>query len=444
MFSLRLCHALGGKTKEHPLKKPHILLISLETIRRDHLCCHGYPRDIAPHLDGLARRGVFCTDAIANCGWTLPQNITLHTGLYPLTHNLTLMREQHPLFAQHVTLAEHLKAHGYHTFAGVNSRNQYTAHANYGFDRGFDEHNPGAGYNQHMDWTEEFVLSRFRGHHASGPCFIYVHVNDTHEPWDAPEPWRNMWGTSYHSLYEGEITYTDHYLGRIFSGLKQLGIFDETLIVVFGDHGTELWEHGFTEKKVNLYNEILHVPLVFHCPALLPPSLALQGLAESAQVAPTIVDIAGLPPIASAQGRSLFPRIRGESRQDLEHVCSHTQHEHQRDGGPVQFDHYAVQTPLHKFIRLELHAEADALCGDWKYRTQAIAVRCRVSPDTLGPGTILRELYDLRADPKEGNNLLRESEDGVEEIAMKLQAKLDAWVEATKAQRPTDASSRRV
>ena len=294
------------------MKNPHILLISLETIRRDHLRYHGYHKDLAPHLDQLAQNGITCTDAIANCGWTLPQNITLHTGLYPLTHDLTLMREQHPIWDEHTTLAEHLKSRGYQTFAGVNNRNPYSAHAKYDFDRGFDEHNPGAEYNQHMDWTEEFILSRFRDQHASGPCFLYAHINDTHEPWDAPEPWRNMWGESYHNLYEGDITYTDHYLGRIFSGLRQLGIFDETLIVVFGDHGTELWEHGFTEKKVNLYNEILHVPLIFHCPTRLPSGLALPGLAESAQVAPTIVDIAGLPPLPSAQGKSLLPLMRGK------------------------------------------------------------------------------------------------------------------------------------
>jgi len=340
-------------------------------------------------------------------------------------------------------LAEHLKANGYRTFAGVNSRNPYSAHAKYGFDRGFDEHNAGADYNRHMDWTEQFVLSRFSDHHAAGPCFVYVHVNDTHEPWDAPEPWRNMWGDSYHNLYEGDITYTDHYLGRIFSGLKRLGIFDETLIVVFGDHGTEFWEHGFTEKKVNLYNEILHVPLIFHCPALLPSGVAVAGLAESAQVAATIVEIAGLAPIPSAQGQSLLGRIRGDSRKGLDHVCSHTRHEHQRDAGAVQFDHYAIQTLTHKLIRLELHAEADALCSDWKYRMQAIAVRCRAEPDSLGPGTVLRELYDLRRDPAEGDNLLRQPADGIEEVARELEAKLDAWVAASKAQRPPAASGRR-
>jgi arylsulfatase A-like enzyme len=409
----------------------------LETIRRDHLKCHGYPRDLAPHLDGLARNGVFCTDAVANSGWTLPQNVTLHTGLYPLTHDLTLMREQHPLYSQHVTLAEHLKAHGYRTFAGVNRRNPYSAHATYDFDRGFDEHNPGAAYNQHMDWTETFVLSRFREHHASSPCFVYVHINDTHEPWDAPEPWRTMWGDSYHNRYEAEITYTDHYLGRIVSGLRELGIFNEMLIVVFGDHGTEFWEHGFTEKKVNLYNEILHVPLIFHAPARLPSGLPLRGLAESAQVAPTIVDIAGLPPLPSAQGKSLLPRMRCQNHDPLEYVCSHTRHEHQRDGGPVQFDHYAIQTPAHKFIRLELHADLDALCSDWKYRMQTIAVRAHVPPDSLGPGSVLRELYDLRRDPQEGDNLLRQGGEGVAAIASDLESKLDIWVTMCKQQRPS-------
>jgi len=385
----------------------------------------------------LARDGVYCADAVANSGWTLPQNITLHTGLYPLTHDLTLLREQHPLFPEHALLAEHLQAHGYRTFAGVNSRNPYSAHAKYGFDRGFDEHNPGAEYNQHMDWTEEFALQRFRDHHADGPCFVYLHVNDTHEPWDAPEPWRNMWGDSYHHLYEGDITYADFYLGRIFSGLGELGIFEETLIVVFGDHGTELWEHGFTEKKVNLYNEILHVPLIFHCPSRLPSGFAVRGLCESAQVAPTLVDIAGLPPLPTAQGASLLPRLLGETSAGLPCVCSHTRHEHQRDGGPVQFDHYAIQTRRHKFIRLELHVEPEKLHRDWEYRMQAIAVRCRMAPGSLAPGSVMRELYDLQNDPGEGSNLLPLEDEDARAVARDLESRLDAWIAETKASRPT-------
>jgi arylsulfatase A-like enzyme len=430
------------------MNHPHILLISLETIRRDHFRFAGYPKDLAPHMERLARGGVTCMDAVANSGWTLPQNITLHTGLYPLTHDLTLMREQHPLFADHVTLAEHLKAHGYRTFAAVNNRNPYSAQAHYGFDRGFDEHVPGAAYNQHMDWTEEVVLSRFRDHASAAPCFVYAHINDTHEPWDAPEPWRTMWGDSYHSRYEGEITYVDHYLGRIVAGLQQLGIFDETLIVIFGDHGTELWEHGFTEKKVNLYNEILHVPLIFHCPHLLPAGTRVSGLAESAQVAPTIVELAGLPPLATAQGRSLVPRIRDGGAEGLAVVCSHTRHEHQREGGPVQFEHVAIQTlgrdGAYKFIRLALHADPQALYSDWVHRMRAIAVRCRLDPAVLQPGLVLRELYDLRRDPGEGDNLLQAPGGAVPggaetpaAIAAVLEAQLDDWIADTTRARPT-------
>lgn len=413
---------------------PHILLISLETIRRDHLA--GYHRDLAPHLGRLAREGVYFTDAVANSGWTLPQNITLHTGLYPLTHDLTLLKEQHPLSRGHVTLAEHLKAHGYRTFAGVNERNPYSAHVRYGFDRGFDEHVPGAAYSQHMEWTEEFVLSRFRENAPSSPCFVYVHVNDTHERWEAPEPWRNMWGGSYHSLYEGEISYVDHYLGRICAGIRDLGILDDTLIVVFGDHGTELWEHGFIEKKVNLYNEILHVPLILRCPARLPEGLPVAGLCESAQVTPTIVDIAGLPPVPTAQGTSLLPRIQGRP-QGLSSVCSHTRHEHQRDGGPVQFEHWAIQTPRHKLIRLELKAELGELAGDWSQRMQALAVRCQMEPGSLGKGSVLRELYDLEHDPEEGRNLLAWSPQEFGTVADDLEGTLDRWKWQVTADRPS-------
>lgn len=416
------------------MRRPHILFISLETIRRDHLRAHGYGKDLCPHLDGLARNGACFTGAVANCGWTLPQNITFHTGLYPLTHDLTLMRDQHPLFEAHVTLAEHLRDHGYRTYAGVNARNAYSAHARYGFDRGFDEHVPGAVYNQHMPWTEAFVLERFKSHLQGPPCFVYIHINDTHEPWDPPAPWRTMWGPSYHNRYEGEISYTDHYLGRMFHGLRELGVWEETLVVVAGDHGTELWEHGYTEKKVNLYNEILHVPLIMRGPTL-PAGTRVDGLCESAQVAPTIIDLVGLPPLPTAQGISLLPRIRAR-QPGLPHVCSHTRHEHQREGGPVQFDHFAIQTETHKFVRLHLHAPLEALHSDWAHRMRTIAARARRDPAGLGPGAVVRELYDLVQDPGEGRNLLGEGNEGAQVIADELEATLDGWIARCVAARP--------
>ena len=426
------------------MKHPHILLISLETLRRDHLGCYGCQRPLMPHLDRLAEGGVLFQDMVANCGWTLPQHMTLMTGLYPLSHGVTLW-DSPPLSHGKKLLAEHLKEQGYRTLAGVSVRNHFGGGAKFGFDRGFDEHLPGAEYNQHMPWTEGFVLDRFREHGTSGPCFVYVHVNDSHEPFRPPEPWYSMWGESYHSRYEGQLGYVDHYLGRIFAGLKEMGLWEQTLVVIFADHGTEIWEHAFIEKKCNLYNEILHVPLIMHLPGVIPEGRVVEGLAESAQVAPTILDAAGLQALPQAQGVSLWPRVMGWAGEPLPHVCAHTVHSHQREYGPPQFDHYAIHTRDWKLIRAELHAHPDALFADWKQRFQAIMLRAGRDPAELEAGAVIRELYDLRIDPGEHRSLLRPNElagggphfphrltpEQARALASEMEATLDSWTAET-------------
>lgn len=424
------------------MEHPHIFLISLDTVRRDHLGCYGYHREVTPHLDRLADGGVRLNDAVANCGWTLPQHMTLFTGLQPYTHGCLMLRDNPPVNQKWTLLSEHLKKSGYRTFAGVSSRNNYGGGACFGFDRGFDEHNPGAEYNQHMDWTEQFVEERFRANHADVPCFVYIHVNDSHEPWRPPKPWLGMWGNNYHNQYEAQLSYVDHYLGRIFAAMKEMEVFDDTLIVVFSDHGTEFCEHGFYEKKVNLYNEILHVPLMFHYPAKLSAGRITDGLCESVDVAPTICDIAGVPPLPDIQGRSLLPQMSGTSNEAAEYVCSHTVHEHQRDGGDPQFDHCAIQTLQHKFIRLELHDEPDNLHSDWKQRMQTIMLRAGRDPSELAAGTAIREFYNLSSDPGEHRNLFsglnsppnwgREISETDRSAAEHLEAKLDEWIKETK------------
>ncbi len=425
------------------MEHPHILLISLDTVRRDALGCYGGAPTCTPHLDRLADGGVRLADCVANCGWTLPQHVTLLTGLYPLTHGALLLRDRTPLSDRWTLLGEHLKRFGYRTFAGVNSRNAYGGGACFGLDRGFDEHDPGAAYNRHMDWTERFIVERFAAHHAAGPCFVYVHVNDSHEPWDPPPPWDGMWGPSYRSRYRAELSYVDHHLGRTFSALREMGVFDETLIVVFSDHGTEFAEHEFYEKKVNLYNEILDVPLLLHCPRRLPAGRVVDGLCESADVAPTICEIAGVEPLEQFQGRSLLGRMVAAGGAPADCVCSHTVHEHQRDGGPPQFDHWAVRTARHKLIRLELHAAPDALHSDWRQRCQAILLRAGRDPSELAAGLVVRELYDLRTDPGEHRSLLStvggppdwrsEVTAETEALAADLEARLDAWIARTRA-----------
>jgi arylsulfatase A-like enzyme len=426
------------------MDRPHILLISLETLRRDHLGCYGCTRELMPNLDRLADEGARCRDSVANCGWTLPQHMTLHTGLYPLTHSVVLW-DGPPIGKRWTMLAEHLKAHGYRTFAGVSERNNFGGGAIFGFDRGFDEHAPGAAYNRHMPWTEEFIVSRLRDHHAAGPCFVYVHVNDSHEPFDPPEPWHSMWGTTYHNKYEGELSYVDHYLGRIFASLKELGILDETLVVVFADHGTTFWEHEFLEKKCNLYREILDVPLLVRYPPRIPPGRVVEGLVESAMVLPTILELAGLPPLPQAQAPSFVPRLLGTSSDAPEYVCAHTAHNDDEKHGPIQFEMFAIQSLDLKFIRTEVRVEPDVLYGDRARHFRTIMLRAGYDPCDLEKGTVIRELYDFRVDPGEHRTLVspigqyfyppvpdRFTPDEARAVAADLEAKLDAWIADTR------------
>ncbi|MBS3761699.1 MAG: sulfatase [Planctomycetes bacterium] len=426
------------------MEHPHILLIALDTVRRDHLGCYGYSREITPNIDRLADRGVRFVDSVGNCGWTLPQHVTLHTGLYPLTHGCLLLREDRPIPRSVTTLAEHLKATGYACFGGVNPNN-YGGGAKYDYDRGFDRYDACEEYNQHMEWTADWIADNFRQHHEDSPCFLYVHVNASHEPWEPPEPWPGIWGPSYHNQYEAELSYVDYHLGRAFSAMKGMEIFDDTLIVIFSDHGTEFAEHGFYEKKVNLYNEILSVPLIFHCPSQLPKERVVDGLVETVDVAPTICEIAGVPPFEQAQGENLLPRMLGEGGHAREFVCSHTVHDHQAEGGDPQFDHFAVQSLGYKFIRLELHVDPDELHSDWEQRCQNIMLRAGRDPADLEKNTVVRELYDLRADPGEHRSLLNTAANPPawrQEVATEDQQKaedleehLDNWIEETRAAR---------
>ena len=121
------------------------------------------------------------------------------------------------------------------------------------------------------------------------------------------------------------------------------------------------------------------------------------------------------------------PHLQGQDAQGQSH-------EHQGEGGAPQFDHYAIQTPAHKLIRLELHAGPEALHSDWRQRCQTILLRAGRDPGELAAGTVVRELYDLRGDPGEHRSLLRaDASDEARAIATDLEVKLDAWIEDTRA-----------
>jgi arylsulfatase A-like enzyme len=245
------------------------------------------------------------------------------------------------------------------------------------------------------------------------PFFMYIHTNDTHEPFAASEPFGSQWGSSYQNKYEGEITYVDHYFGLMMDKLKEMGIEERTLVVATSDHGSEFHEHGFLEKKLNLYEEISQIPLIMKLPGVIPPGKEIPGLCQTSDIAPTILDICSLPIPEGVDGRSLLNRILGKEENPPEVVFAHTLHETM-----YLYEHFSARTAEYKFIRtVPLTPNPQEIKGTASERFKRLA-----SIAQLKDG-IWRELYNLNNDPREEQNIIEAKSD----IASQLEEKLDQW-----------------
>ncbi len=343
-----------------------------------------------------------------------------------------------PLSPRIATLAEIFKEHGYVT-QGFSSSNGYL-HPQLGYGRGFDDYVWGLGYIQATSRIIHEVNKWLDENARQNKFFIFIHDNDTHEPFNAPEPFNSLWGEEYIDRYDGEISHVDHYFGKILDKIEELGIKEKTLVIYASDHGTEFWEHGFLEKKVNLYNEILHVPLVMSCPTVLPEGKVVKGLIATVDIVPTILDILNLPPKKDSQGRSFLPLIQDAPQaRPREPVFSHTEHNNPLGmTNRPSFEHLSVHTETYKFIRakillpfkedfFEIQREGS---GNWVTRFRALAERTGMDPEKIKQGTVFRELYDLRTDPKEQKNIMLEKPG----VAADLEKQLDLWVKETRRQ----------
>jgi arylsulfatase A-like enzyme len=390
----------------------NVILISFDTLRRDYLHVHGHPKELSPNLDKLAAGGVLFSEAVVNCGWTLPQHITLLTGLYPIKHGLIYLSRPCRLAEKFRTLAEIFQENGYLTF-GFGNQNGYGGGWQYGFYRGMRSYSNIFPYNNMMEkavvpvsWSMEMA--------GETPFFIYIHTNDTHEPFAASEPFGSQWGSSYQNRYEGEVTYVDHYFGLILDKLKELGLEEKTLIVATSDHGSEFHEHGFLEKKLNLYEEISQIPLIMKLPDVIPAGKEVAGLCQTSDIAPTILDLCSLPLPDEVDGQSLVNRILGKEENPPEVVFAHTLHETM-----YWYEHFSARTADYKFIRtVPLTPKPQEIKGTASERFDRLA-----SIAQLKDG-IWRELYNLKSDPREEQNIIESETD----IARQLEAKLDQWL----------------
>lgn len=295
-------------------KPINVVVITLDTVRADHLHCYGNQNIQTPTIDGLAQRGVLFERAVAQTPLTQPSHASIFTGTNPNVHNV---RDTGGFALQpsSVTLATILQRHGWDTAAFVSSSVLKNI---FGFNQGFsvyDDQMPETAEDngapvavRRAGLTVDHALAWLKGQQKQ-PFFLWVHFYDAHRPYNPPAEFRKQYP---HNLYDAEIAYTDQQLGRLLDGIKKKSAADKTLIVLLADHGEGLGDHGEYEHGVFLYDSTVRIPWIMAGPGI-PAGLRIQQQAREIDVLPTIVDYLGGKPSAAVQGVSMLPALSGKA-----------------------------------------------------------------------------------------------------------------------------------
>ncbi len=376
-----------------------VILVTLDTTRADRFGIYGHSGGLTPNLDRVGREGVVFEEAIAQVPLTLPSHASLFTGRYPSSHGVR-HNGIYRLREAETTLAEHLGGLGFET-AGFAAA--FVMNRGFGAEQGFSVYDdvPGNRYEGGQDQlyaaqrsaeeVNERVIRWLAGVRPGKRFFLWVHYYDPHDPYEPPEsPGRALRGEGY----DREISYMDSCFGDLLRALESADRLDRSVLVVAGDHGESLGQHGEKTHGIFLYEPSVRVPLILRAPGLVPSGRRVEGPVELVDVAPTVLDWIGAPPLPAAQGRSLRPRIEGT------------------DDGHGAIAHAESLMPRLEFGWSELRMVRD---GRFKY------------VDAPRP-----ELYDLREDPGEERDVAAFDA----ERAAEMETTLEAWVRAT-----TDAAA---
>jgi arylsulfatase A-like enzyme/Flp pilus assembly protein TadD len=321
LFFFSIC-AVGAGAPGGAAARPNIILITLDTTRADRMGFLGSERGLTPSLDNLARQSVVFTRAYAHVPLTPPSHATILTGTYPQFNHLTYMGE--PLSKTVPDLPDILRGRGYRTVAFVGSMilDPKNATAN-GFERGFDVYD--AGFHQSRKGEDRYksverrageVVDRalsWLNKNPSGPYFMWVHCYDPHAPYDPPEPYRSKFPAA---PYDGEIAYTDSAMGVLLNALRARGLYENSMIVIVADHGEAFGEHGERHHGVFLYDETVRVPLLIKLPRERSGGLKVEARAGLVDIAPTALQVAGIPVPAAIQGSSLLSVIKAPKSEE--------------------------------------------------------------------------------------------------------------------------------
>lgn len=333
-----------AKPAPPPLK--NILLITIDTLRSDRLGCYGDLVTRTPALDALARRGTLFPDAFSPIPITLPSHASIMTALYPRSH--LVLSHAYTLAPERATLAEILKEKGYATAAFISS---HVLSKEYGLDQGFDVY--WERWRADPQLIEDLRESRHEltgkavrlwlKQRPPGHFFAWAHFFQPHKPYAPPAPLDRMYDRDYSgsvvadvptllriweeridlapedlrhivALYSGEVTLADTEVGRIIDLLENEGILKDTIVIVTADHGEVLYEHDhYFGHDIMLYDPAIRVPLVVYGDGIFPEGAVVPASARLIDIAPTILDVLGLPVglLGETDGRSLMSAVEG-------------------------------------------------------------------------------------------------------------------------------------
>lgn len=407
----------SGKKPDYPHPAEavpyNIILVSLDTLRPDHLGCYGSKLGASPSIDRFAKKSVVFTEARSQSPWTTPSHASLFTSLYPSVLNIGRWPNPGRINPKTYTMAEYLGDEGYATAAFIEGG---MISGKFGFDQGFEPFVDGLKHIQFsvpecLSWIDKNRGNRF---------FVFLHTYDIHR-YNPPEEYADTYMPDYEgslkrgydlqkavqryfgykpfeneedrkkivALYNDEILYADHWMGELVKGLESRDLLKETVVILTSDHGEEFWEHGRTGHGYTNFEEVLRVPLIIHHPKI--PGGRREDLVRLVDVLPTIADMVGGSPRPEWQGESFFPVLQGGPGRNIRFSFA--------EAGHIQ--HESVHGRRWKLVR--------------KY----------TAPKETGVAFV-DALYDLENDPRETKDVSEKHPQEFERLKKLLEALLDS------------------
>jgi len=361
----------------------NILLISIDTCRADYLSCYGYPQKTTPNIDALAREGVTFENAISPVPITLPAHSSMLTGTNPIYHGVR-DNNDYRLGEANVTLAEILKERAFKTGAIISA---FVLDSRFGTNQGFEYYDDQLGREERtvggikerrgeevsrlgIEWLKNFKDNK---------CFLFLHYFDPHHQYEPPEPFASEYASN---LYAGEIAYTDYCIGLVLNKLKEMDLYESTLIIITSDHGEMLGEHGEINHAYFIYQSAIRVPLIFKIPGQ-NGSKVIKERVGIIDIVPTICKLQEIDVPSDVEGVDLLSDYKTIFKNQSRHLYCESLY-------PTKYNAASLQ---------------GLLSGQWKYI------------QTTRP-----ELYNLFDDPAELTNLINKEPERVNFLQEQLKS----------------------